>query len=51
MKALFIIGVIFWLVLVWNAPQQYAQIKSKGKYNEAERYQQIIKQNKILNQK
>ena len=51
MKALFIIGTIIWMYLVWNAPAQYAQIKSQGRYNEAERYQELIKKNKILNQK
>lgn len=50
MKTLILIGIMLWLFLVCSAPQQYANIKSKGKYNEAERYQQLTKQNKILNQ-
>ena len=51
MKAFLIIGTIIWLFLAWNAPAQYAQIKSQGRFNEAERYKKLINQNKILNQK
>lgn len=49
MKLFLVIGTIVWLFLAWNAPQQYADIKAQERHNEAERYQQLIKQNKILN--